>query len=96
MWPSFSVMLQFMNSVVLCRPRFAQQVEGIEDHTTAMTRVLCVERPCLPGSGVQGGMIALSHGNQMDDELACRYVGNPMVLAILPPVATAPVLGPCV
>lgn len=38
-------MLQFMNSVVLCRPRFVQQVEGIEDHTSAMTGVLCVERP---------------------------------------------------
>lgn len=45
---------------------------------------------------MQGGMIALSHGNQTDDELACRYVGNATVLAILPPTATAPVLGPCI
>lgn len=41
-------------------------------------------------------MIALSHGNQMDDELACRFVGNATVPAILPPAATAPVLVPCV
>lgn len=41
-------------------------------------------------------MIALSHGNQMDDVLACRFVGNATVLAILPPAATAPVIVPCV
>lgn len=41
MWASFSVVLQFVNSVVFCRLRFVQQVEGIKDHTTAMFRVLC-------------------------------------------------------